>query len=188
MTEAEGVAAGMGDEVDLIVLAGSDSMALERLYQTYRPPIFRYLRTRCDSEDDAADLTSDTFERAFRGLGTYRPEGSPISWLLRIARNAAVDAARRRRSTVPLGDVPSERHPLDERSPEASFLAAERVAELRNLVRRLPGPQREAIALRYASGLTAREIATVIGKSEAATQKLLTRALVALKEAYDVEP
>ena len=51
-------------------------------------------------------------------------------------------------------------------------------------MRALPEPQRDALALRYSAGLTARQIGAVIGKSEEATQKLITRALSDLKEAY----
>ena len=51
-------------------------------------------------------------------------------------------------------------------------------------VNRLPDVQREALALRYAAGLTAREIGAVIGKSEQATQKLLSRALATLREEH----
>ena len=51
----------------------------------------------------------------------------------------------------------------------------------------MPEPQRDALALRYSVGLTARQIGAVIGKSEEATQKLITRALSELKEAYRYE-
>lgn len=105
--------------------------------------------------------------------------------MFRIARNVAIDASRRRRDAIPLEDVSLDRLPVEKRSPETEFLRAERATELADLVRALPEAQRDAIALRYSAGLTAREISPVIGKSEAATQKLLTRALAALKEAYD---
>ena len=68
--------------------------------------------------------------------------------------------------------------------PERAVLDGERIREVRRLVASLPEPQREAIALRYAGDLTAREISEVLGKSEAVTQKILTRALARLKEAY----
>jgi DNA-directed RNA polymerase specialized sigma24 family protein len=58
---------------------------------------------------------------------------------------------------------------------------------LRELVRALPEPQRDALALRYSAGLTARQIGAVIGKNEEATQKLIARALSDLKEAYGHE-
>lgn len=175
----------MSDADDLLILARTDPMAFGRLYETYRVPVYRYLRTRSVSDDDAADLTAATFERALRAVNGYRPSGSPISWLLRIARNAAIDASRRRRPVLSLDELPPASHPATGLTPEASYLADERIAELRTLVQALPDPQRDAIALRYASGLSTREIATVIGKSEAATQKHLSRALAALKEAYD---
>ena len=63
----------------------------------------------------------------------------------------------------------------------------ERSDELRRLVRALPDPQRDAVALRYAAGLSAKEIGRVIGKSEAASQKVIQRALVALREARHVD-
>jgi RNA polymerase sigma factor (sigma-70 family) len=67
---------------------------------------------------------------------------------------------------------------------EDGVLQRERMAELRDRVERLPSVQRDAITLRYAGGLTAREIAGTLGKSEAATQKLLSRALAALRESF----
>ena len=55
---------------------------------------------------------------------------------------------------------------------------------LRSLVEGLPSAQQDAIHLRFAAGLTAREIGGVLGTTEAAAQKLVERGLRALKEAY----
>jgi len=167
---------------ELALEARSDPRAFGVLYQRHRLAVFRYLRTRTASEDDAAELTAIAFERALTAMPRYRSSGGGVlAWLLRIARNAAVDAGRRT-STVPMPtDV------LDERtsgSPETAVLDAERHAALAEAVNRLPDVQREALALRYTAGLTAREIGAVIGKSEQATQKLLSRAIVALREEY----
>ena len=100
---------------------------------------------------------------------------------MRIARNAAIDAARRRRPTERIDTIESL---ATDAGPEAHTVDAERSRELRALVGALPDPQRDAVVLRYSAGLTAREIGVVIGKSEAATQKLMTRALASLKESY----
>jgi RNA polymerase sigma-70 factor (ECF subfamily) len=86
-----------------------------------------------------------------------------------------------------LDDRSSSEVPAGADSPEAHYLHAERDAELRDLVYALPDLARDAVALRYGSGLSAREIGSVIGKSEAATQKLIQRALVALREAHDAK-
>jgi RNA polymerase sigma-70 factor (ECF subfamily) len=60
----------------------------------------------------------------------------------------------------------------------------ERRAALVAAVARLPDSQREALALRYAAGLTAAQIGEVLGKSDQATQKLITRALATLRKEY----
>jgi RNA polymerase sigma factor (sigma-70 family) len=65
------------------------------------------------------------------------------------------------------------------------MLGAEQSIRVRAALVCLPRPQRDAIALRYTSDLTVREIAQVIGKSASATQKLLDRGLVRLKESLD---
>ncbi len=161
----------------------ADPSAFRVLYERHWPFVYRYLRARTGRDDDAADLAATTFERALAGVRGYRPRsGGFRAWLARIARNAAIDASRRLRATEPIETV--ERTGLAEPGPEARALDAERSRELRALVAALPDVQREAVILRYAAGLNAREIGAVIGKSEAATQKLLTRALACLKESY----
>ena len=60
------------------------------LYVRYRDPVFRYLRRLCGSEDEAADLTALTFERALAKLHGFRGDGAGFApWLFRITRNQA---------------------------------------------------------------------------------------------------
>ena len=154
----------------------------EALYLRHRTAVFRYARARATNDDDAADLTALAFERALVAWPRYRPSGGgELAWLFRIARNAAIDDARRRR-------LANEREPLARSSgaaadPQTALAHAELADEVRSLLAILPDKTRDAIVLRYGVGLTAREIGDVIGRTEAATQKLLARALVALKEA-----
>jgi RNA polymerase sigma-70 factor (ECF subfamily) len=157
------------------------------LYETCRLAVYRYLRSRTRSDDEAADLTAGAFERAFRSFPSYDPRQPALPWVLRIARNVAIDAVRRRRPLVTLDDAARDEIPAESDSPEAQYLDAERDAELRDLVYALPDAARDAVALRYGSGLSTREIGTVIGKSEVATQKLIQRALTALREAHDAK-
>lgn len=164
--------------------ARTNVQAFARLYERHVQRVFRYLRARGADEDAAAELTSMTFERALRHIGRYRAGGPGFApWLLRIARNASIDAIRRRRDRpIDPGDLASL---VDAAlSPEDAAIAAEERAMVRRLVAALPEVQRDALALRYAGGLSSREIGAVIGKTEAATKKLITRSLVILKEAY----
>lgn len=180
--------AAQAEDERLAAAARSDMAAFAALYGRHRETVFRYLRARCRNDDDALDLTAETFERALVGIQRYRQAGAGFpAWLLRIARNAAIDSSRRRRTLpIPVASVPVERHAAPD-DLEATAIASEEHRHLRQLLRALPEPQRDALALRYAGGLTAREIGGIIGKGEEATQKLIKRALSALKEAYPDE-
>ena len=160
--------------------ARDDRAAFATLYVRYRETVFRYLRARCTSDDDALELTAITFERAFVAIPRYSSRGGGVvAWLLRIARNAVIDAERRRRRHVQ-DDATDTASP--EPTPEERVIGADDRTALRKLLVDLPQEQRDALALRYGAGLTAREIGLVINKSEAATQKLIRRAIGRLKE------
>jgi RNA polymerase sigma-70 factor (ECF subfamily) len=165
--------------------AVADPQAFALLYQAHVDRVYRYLVARGSSEDDAEDLTAVTFERALRSIERYRPGGTGfLPWLLRIARNASIDAHRRRRGRAVVGlDGAAARVADTHPTPEQSAITAEERREILGLVARLPDVQRDALALRFAAGLTSREIAVVIGKSDAASKKLISRALAALREA-----
>lgn len=158
------------------------SEALQALYLAHRESVFRYLRAMTGDEERALDLTATTFERAFAELRARREPR--VGWLLRTARNAAIDADRRARTAALFHSALQADRGLA-LSPEEQTVEAERARRVHLALGSLPRPQREAIALRYTSELTVREIAEVIGKSAAATQKLLDRGLVRLKELLD---
>jgi RNA polymerase sigma-70 factor, ECF subfamily len=169
--------AGSLDLVDI-----RDPASFGRAYEVHWLAVYRYLRARAASEDDALDLTATTFERAFAARSRFRPrDGGLAAWLFRIARNAAIDAHRREPQP---GMAPQNDDGFD-RLALASDRDEQGRANVRELVRGLPADQREAVLLRYAGGLTAREIGAVLGKSEAAAQKQIQRALVALREAFN---
>jgi RNA polymerase sigma-70 factor (ECF subfamily) len=112
-----------------------------------------------------------------------RARRSPNPWLLRIARNAS-DAHRKRRARPTFGLDGGVLLLADSGpTPEQSAIATEQRRETLAHIAGLPDAQRDALALRFAAGLTSREIAVVIGKSDAATKKIISRALDALREA-----
>jgi RNA polymerase sigma-70 factor (ECF subfamily) len=153
------------------------------LYERHFDAIYRYLQVRADLAD-AADLTQQVFLKAFASLPKYRARGLPFSaWLFRIARNLATDHHRLSRRT-PDELLPSVIQPNSAASPEDSALQTEMQLRLRSLIRNLDGDKRELLAMRFAGGLSSREIAAVIGKSEAAVKKQLTRILHTIKEKY----
>ena len=162
-----------------------DKADFGHLYLRYRDPVFRYVRRLSGSEDEAADLTALTFERALAKLHTYRGDGAGFApWLFRIARNQAWDARRRTRSWLPIQLLGMARHPHEPSTPEGSVLRRESIGQVSRYLDELSELERDCLLLRYGAGLTAREIGLVIGRSDEATQKLMRRALAKLKEKY----
>lgn len=168
------------DEVELVRRAAVDAAAMGVLYERYVARVYRFLRVRCTSSHEAADLTQHVFVKAAEALPRYRERGVPFAaWLFRVARNSAIDHARRHRVTVPWDSVTQEPAPDD---VEAWVLDRETRARVGALVAGLSSDERELLSLRFAAGLSSREIAAVVGASEAAVKKRLTRTIQRLKE------
>ena len=163
--------------------------AFGALYELYMPRVYRYVRTRTASAEEASDVTQVVFVRAMSSLSKYRADrGSFAGWLFRIAHNAAVDSHRRRKPTINWDDLSESIAESNAGSPEDLVLRRERLDRLRVLVSRLDTNKRELLALRFAAGLTSREIAAVVGKGEGAVKKQLFRIIARLKEQYVEEP
>ena len=170
----------------LAVATRYNSEAFAALYERHIDSVFRYLRARGADESDAAELAGVTFERALRHIHRYRPGGSGFrAWVLRIARNALIDTQRRARPTISLDHGAGIASTAD--TPEEALMAAEERRLILRHVARLSPVQQDALSLRFGGGLSSRQIGNVIGKSEAATKKLLTRSLNVLKEALTNE-
>jgi RNA polymerase sigma-70 factor (ECF subfamily) len=168
----------------LVRAAQADSAAFAPLYQRYRDRIYRYLHTRTSSDEDAADLTQQVFLQALGALPRYRIQQTPFAaWLTRIAHNLAAND-RRRTTTVPWDYVPEALQPLVEGDLDDHVLRDETMAQLREAIQTLNTSAREVLALHFAAGLTIAETAAVVGRSEAAVKKQLTRTLHVLKERY----
>ncbi len=166
------------DELARAASAG-DVEAVGRLYDQLFGPIYRYIAVRVRSREDAEDLTHLVFERIVAALPRYRHDGKPFSaWAFRIARNAVIDHQRRNRRTEPL-DLMPERD--DTGGPDAISLHEEEIRELRAAILQLTPDQREALILRYASGLSADEAAQVMGRRAGTIRGLTFRAIEALR-------
>lgn len=172
-------------EAALIRAARADIWAFGELYQRYEARVYRYVRARTDSEEDAADLTQQVFLQALEAFPKYQERGLPFAaWLFRIARNVAIDASRRRRSTLQWDLLPEALHPVSDEDPEAAVLRREAHTRLRAMLADLDAERRELIELRFVARLTLAEIGSVVGKSEEAVRKQLRRTLQGLKERY----
>jgi len=173
-----------GPDDALVAAAQAEPAEFAAIYERYLPRVYRYLAAKAGNPEEAADLTQAVFLKAFGGIGGFRNGKTPFaSWLFRIARNEAIDAHRRKRPSVPW-DALSGFEPAAAGSPEGDALQLESMRELRRAVAALETSKRDLLALRYAAGLTAGEIALLVGKSPEAVKKQLQRTLRQLKENY----
>jgi RNA polymerase sigma-70 factor (ECF subfamily) len=145
-----------------------DDDALRLLYLLYADNVYGYVLAIVRDEHDAEDITSEVFARLGRALTRYRAGATPFAaWLLRVARNAALDHLRAQHS-VPRAEVHV--------SSEAELPARERLADLRAALAALPSDQRQVVLLRLVAGLTPGEVADQLGRSVDAVHALQHRA------------
>ena len=139
--------------------------------------VYGYVAYRIGAGPDAQDVTSETFERAVRGRDTYDPaRGSPIAWLIGIARRCLSDLNRSSQTT--LGSAPDIAG-LDPHEQTVSRLTLAAATSM------LDPREQELIALRYGADLTARRIAEVLGVRTNTVEVGLHRALARLRVLLD---
>jgi RNA polymerase sigma-70 factor (ECF subfamily) len=160
------------------------------LYLQFTGAIFNYCLFRVGTRAVAEDLTADIFERAWRARGRYKSRRATFgTWLFSIARRRVIDWQRRQRRR-PLAAL-TEGHPDDALSPEDRAEQSERQAALRRLLLELRGDEQELMALKFGAGMTNRDIALLLGKSETAVGSAVHRVMVKLRarwEDYDGQP
>ena len=136
---------------------------------------YAYVAYRIGAGPEAEDVTSEVFEQALRYRHTYdASRGEPISWLIGIARRCIARSLAAR---------PPQSAPVDDGVGATADLAGEALdrIELQQALMRLPERDRELLALRYGSDLTAREIGRVLDLTTNAAEVALHRALARLR-------
>lgn len=157
-----------------------DEVAFRDWYDRTLPRVYRYVLSRCAGDQPLAqELTQQTFIEAVRHPDGFDGRSNVVTWLCAIARHKLVDHYRR-----------SGR---DARRAAALVLVtggdAWHEAETRDAVERalsdLPPDQRLALIFRYLDGLRVREVAAALGRTESATESLLSRAREGFRRAYE---
>jgi RNA polymerase sigma-70 factor, ECF subfamily len=149
--------------------------ALRLLYVRYAENVYGYVASILRDEKEAEDLTQHVFLKLINAIHKYDDRGVPFSaWLLRLARNAALDHLRRRRA-IPAEEVFGVDTHVDEG-------ALDRARSLRAALNSLPEEQREVVVMRHVLGLTPPEIAAQTGRSESSIHGLHHRGRKALRQ------
>lgn len=172
-----------GDDELMRTIASGDEDGLRVLMERWERPVFGFLVRMLQSEEDARELTSETFYRVYRNAPSYRAEGKFKSWLFRISGNLARSALRRKRILRWVGiDEAPEPRASPSTQPDDVLEARARAEALEVAVQSLPARQRQAILLRLETGMSYREIADTMHTSVSAVETLLHRATTRLKQ------
>lgn len=153
------------------------------VYRQELPRVYNYFRYRFTDNALAEDLTSATFEKAWRAREKYKRDLAAFStWLFTIARNVAIDHLRTRRAHVSFDAL--EKIPAPD-SPHEAYMRQAELAQLGALLKQLNEHERELIALKYGAELNNREIARQLGMSESNVGTTLHRIVEKLKAKWE---
>lgn len=154
-----------------------DRDALGFLYARYAENIQGYVRSIVHDHHEAEDVTQHVFAKMIDVIGKYQEREVPFfAWMLRVARNVAVDHIRSQR-LVPVEEVRA----TDAGGRLGSLPGMSHGNDLREALATLPEAQREVLVLRHVVGLSPTEIATRTGKTEGSIHGLHHRGRRALK-------
>jgi RNA polymerase sigma-70 factor (ECF subfamily) len=172
-----------GDHRDRVVAQAvaraksGDREAIRFLYVQYADNVYGYVRSIVRDDYEAEDVTQHVFAKLMTVLPKYEQRSVPFAaWILRVARNVAVDHMRQRRA-IPCQEI----RELDQRRDHGD--AQQTSLGLREALEALPEDQREVIVLRHLVGLSPGEIAGRLGKTEPSVHGLHHRGRGTLRSA-----
>ncbi|MEX2237141.1 MAG: RNA polymerase sigma factor [Dehalococcoidia bacterium] len=174
---------GVSDLRELVEKARSgDEDAIGELYDLYFVRVFRFVYARTGNTHDAEDIAGEAFLKVVRSIHTFSfqkgGEGGFEPWLFRIVRNEVVNHIRKNpaiRQGVELDEAEDIEGRDDIDRSELRLMVQE-------ATKHLPEAQREIVALKFAGGLESKQIAQILGKSEANVRQLQFKALKNLQK------
>lgn len=158
---------------------------VERLYAAHHSEIYAYLARMLRDDELAADLTQETFVKAYRAYDTLADANKARAWLYQIAGRTALDDLRRRKIVRFVPWTGESRGTAA--SAEDQVLRLRLSAELERALLSIPPRQRQALLLAELHDLTGLELADALGVSHVAARALLTRGRESLRQALAVE-
>lgn len=169
------------EERDLISRATRHNReAFAELYVRFEPSVRRQLTTLVGNAQEAEDLTSETFLRAWAAIGRFEDRGISLqAWLTTIGFRLAINHMTRTRRTVDVQQVVIESDP--EMSPEKQAERKEDFEAVRDALAELPARQRDIIICRFMDELSHEQIAQQVGQPAGTVRVIQHRALKSLR-------
>ncbi len=166
----------------MIGLGQREPEALAAFFEHYFDAIYGLAEYLLGEPANAEDVTQEVFLKVHRAAERLDPDRDPLPWLRSITTNLCRDYWRSFGTKLAARSIPVDSGVASSLadagpSPEADLLSAEQERQVRDAIAALPPKLREVLLLRDYEGLDHREIAEIIGVSQAATRKRYSRAL-----------
>ncbi len=179
----------ISDERDIIkkILKG-DVNAFSILVKRYQKPIFNLMYRMCGSHDEAAELTQETFIKAYEKLNLFNMKRKFFPWLYSIGINVGRDFLRKR-NRQRYYEVSTEELPQFKAIPDNRIRIDEQpdFERLEKALSKMPIKYRKAIILRYHHDMPIKEIAKALNLSISGVKMRLSRGIKALRNLYNVQ-
>lgn len=156
------------------------------LYDKYIKKIYEFIYFRTSHKETAEDLTSKTFMKALEGIKGFDAEkGTFSSWLYTIARNSVIDHYRVSKDAYS-SDLSQALDLASSDDLEANQDIKDKLREVKAYLEKLKPEQKEIILMRVWQGLSYKEIAEIIGKSEDNCKVIFSRSINLLRKDLQV--
>jgi RNA polymerase sigma-70 factor (ECF subfamily) len=169
-------------------VALGDRTAFDSLYAATAPKLFAVSIRILRSQAEAEEALQESYIKIWNKAGDYAPTGaSPMSWLISIARNTAIDCLRRRREAT-TGDIDPDAVVDDAPTPEAAALLSSDVGRLYECFEELEDERASLIKKAYFSGYTYSELADATRTPIGTIKSWIRRSLMKLRECLERTP
>lgn len=164
---------------EIIELAkNGDANSFGHLYELYFTPVFRYVYCRVKNKQEAEDLAQNVFLKVYQNIENYQERNkSPLAYFFTVARNTIIDHWRKKKDTSKNSEEFLMKIPDYTNNPDEIARKKETSQIIHQVIKQLTEDQQNVIIMKFISGLSNKEIAETLNKSEEAVRQLQCRSL-----------
>ena len=155
----------------------------EKLYEAFYMKVFSYVMTLAKDQNDAMEITQETFFRAITTEKEFRGESESFTWLCAIAKNIFID--EKRRTSRQVDQEEDVEHPDTKKNIEKELIDKESSIRIHMILHTLEEPYKEVFQLRTFGELSCNEIGSIFGKTESWARVTYHRARLKIRERLD---
>ena len=159
-------------------------MEFEQIYTKYFSDVYLYIRKLSNSEHIAEEITSETFFKAMKSIGSFRGECDIRVWLCQIAKNSYYTYIKKASRAEPVEniEIAEEGIPFEER-----LFRCDTAMQIQKILHDIPDPYKEVFMWRVYADLSFKQIGQIFGKSENWACVTYHRAQNKIKEKLEVD-